>query len=92
MGDTSNSSSFKTIKCPSKSPEQDIFLRSRENALNKDSDLCCGILNRIIENIFSFGNKTGSVKSESLVTNTYFSDFESSANLASEKHCGAIFF
>ena len=87
-GATSKSSSFKVIKYPSKSLGSDFFLSSLENADKKASGLSCGILSQIIENIFSFGNETGLVKSSSFVTKTRFSDLENDANLPLESPFG----
>ena len=84
-----NPSSFSITKYPSKSSCFGISLSNRENVFNSTSDLSCGILRQIIEKIFSFGNKTGSAKSESLVTSMRFFDFESIANLPFEIPFGA---
>jgi len=90
MGYASNPSFFKTISFPSKSSGASFSLSNLENDFNKDSCSFWGILNHITENTFSLGNKTESVKSESFVTSTRFSDFESDANLPFEMPSGLI--
>ena len=90
-GAVSKSSSCKVIKYPLKSSGSDFFLSNIENAGANASGLSCGILIQIIENTLSFGNGFGLAKSESLVTNTRFSDLESSANLPFENPFGANF-
>jgi len=79
--DTSNLSSYKVIRLPSKSSMLDFSLSNLENAVINNSGLSCDILNQTTENIFSFGYRDLSVKSQSLVINTLFSDLENSANL-----------
>ena len=86
--DTSKSSSIKVIKNPSKSLGFGLSLSSLENDFNKVSGSSCAILSQIIENTFSFGNKTGLVKSSSFVTKTRFSDLENDANLPLESPFG----
>ena len=82
-------SSSKVIKNPSKSLGDDFTLSNLENSFNKDSGLSCEILNQIIENIFSSGNNSESVKWESLVTKILSSDFDIAANLPLENPLGA---
>src|SRR4030042_4667007 len=71
------------IILPSKSPGF-TSLSNLENELSSASGLSCGIFNQTTENIFSLWYKEEYVKSQSLVTNTLFSNFENSANLPFE--------
>ena len=83
--DISNPSSFNLINLPSKSSGFVFSLSNLENSFNKDSMLRCGILDQTTENISSLENLR---KSSSLVTNTRFSDLESSANFPFESLFG----
>jgi hypothetical protein len=86
--ETSNLSSYNIINLPSKSSELNFSLSNEENALINACRLSCGILNQTTENICSLGYKDPSVKSQSLVTNILFSNFENSANSPFESPFG----
>src|SRR3989344_1585485 len=79
-----NSSSYKVIKYPSKSFLEIFSSNNLENDFSRDSGSSCGILNQTIEKIFSLEYCSGSVKSESLVTNILCSSLDRDANFSSE--------